>query len=160
MGGHTAIEIAIHYPQVVDKLIIASAFYKRSAAAPQFWEGFESATIDMLPQVLKDGYLKANNSEAGLLNMFQKDVQKNKSFKGWTDDQMRSIQAPTLIINASKDIGSPEHAVELYRTIPNSELAIFPGGHGGYLGAIEALDSGVWPSFNAVALIEEFLDKT
>ncbi len=96
-----------------------------------------------MPQALKDGYLEANNNEAGFSNMFHKDVQKMKGFKGWTDDQMKSIQAPTLIINASKEVGSPEHAVEMYRTIPNSELAIFPGGHGTYLGAIEALEAGI-----------------
>lgn len=157
-GGHTAIEIALHYPQLVEKLILASAFYKRSATAPQFWEGFEHATIDMMPQPLKDGYLKANNDEAGLLNMFLKDVEKMKAFKGWTDDQMKSIQAATLIINASKDVGSPEHAVRMYRTIPNCELAIFPGGHGAYLGAVESLARGLWPSFNAAELIEAFLE--
>lgn len=41
-----------------------------------------------------------------------------KVFKGWTDDEMRSIKAPTLVINANTDVGSPEHAVEMYRIIP------------------------------------------
>jgi len=81
-----------------------------------------------------------------------------KAFKGWTDEQMKSIQAPTLVINGSKDVGSVEHAVEMYRTIPNCELAIFPGRHGAYLGAIEALDGNGLPKFNAAGLIEEFLD--
>jgi hypothetical protein len=47
----------------------------------------------------------------------------------------------------------------MYRNFPNSELAIFPGGHGSYLGAIESLENGIWPQFNATHLIEEFLDK-
>ena len=93
------------------------------------------------------------------MNMFNKDVQRMKAFKGWTDEQMKSIKAPTLVIKGSKDVGSPEHAVEMYRIIPNCELAIFPGGHGTYLGAIESLDNGKWTKFNATELIEEFLDK-
>src|SRR6185369_14433669 len=36
-GGHAGIEIALRHPAMVDRLIIASAFYKRSAAVPQFW---------------------------------------------------------------------------------------------------------------------------
>ena len=72
---------------------------------------------------------------------------------------MKSIKAPTLVISASKDVGSPEHAVEMYRIIPNCELAIFPGGHGAYLGAIESLDNGNWTKFNATGLVEAFLDK-
>jgi len=158
-GGHTTIETALRHKKLVNKIILASAFYKRSAVVPQFWEGFDEATLDMMPQVLKDGYLKANKSETGLLNMFNKDVQKMKVFKGWTDEQMKSITAPTLVINGNNDVGSVEHAVEMYRIIPNCELAIFPGGHGNYLGAIESLDNGKWTQFNATYLIEEFLDK-
>jgi len=72
---------------------------------------------------------------------------------------MKSINSPTLVINGNNDIGSLEHAVEMYRIIPNCELAVFPGGHGDYLGAIETLDNGMWTKFNATYLIEEFLDK-
>jgi len=158
-GGQTAIEVALRHPQMVNKLIIASAFYKRSAAPPQFWEGFETATIDVMPQALKDGCLKANNDEKGLLNMFRRDVERMKAFEGWTDEQMKSIKAPTLVINANKDVGSLEHAVEMCNIIPDCELAVFPGGHGTYIGAIESLVNGKWPKFNATTLIEEFLEK-
>jgi pimeloyl-ACP methyl ester carboxylesterase len=91
--------------------------------------------------------------------MFNKDVQRMKNFKGWTDEQMKSIQAPALVINGTNDVGSAEHAVEMYRIIPNGELAIFPGGHGAYLGAAESLEGKEMSKFNAVPLIEEFLNK-
>lgn len=158
-GGQTLIEIALRHSDIVDKIIIASAFYKRNATVPQFWEGFETATLDVMPQTLKEGYLKANNSEAGLLNMFNKDVQRMKAFKEWTDEQMKSINAPTLIINGNNDVGSVEHAVEMYRTIPNSQLAIIPGKHGAYIGAIEYLDNGKWTQQYIVDLIQGFLDE-
>jgi len=158
-GGQTTIEIALRHPHLINKIILASAFYKRTAVPRQFWDGFDGVTLDMMPEVLKEGYLKANNSEAGLLNMFNKDVQRMKMFRGWTDEQMRSIQVPALVINGNNDVGSVQHAVEMYRIIPNCELAIFPGGHGTYLGTIESLDNGKLPAFNAVELIEEFLNK-
>jgi hypothetical protein len=53
------------------------------------------------------------------------------------------------VINGNTDVGSLEHAVEVYRIISNCELAIFPGGHGAYLGAIESLNNGRWTRFNA-----------
>lgn len=159
-GGHTTIEIALRYPKIVGKIILASAFYKRSAVMPQFWEGFEHVKLSDLPQVLRDGQLSANgNDTAALLNSFNKDVQKMRVFKGWTDEQMKSIKVPTLVINGNKDVGSMEHAVEMSRIIPDCVLAIFPGGHGTYLGTIESLDNGEWPKFNATELIEEFLNK-
>ncbi len=159
-GGQTTIELALRHPELINKIIIASAFYKREAVVPQFWDGFNNATLNRLPQVLKDEYLNVtNNDEAGLLNMFNKDVQRMKTFNGWTDEQMRSIKVPALVINGNHDVGSVEHAVEMYRLIPDCELAIFPGGHGDYLGALETLVNGKWPAYNAVRLVEEFLDK-
>lgn len=158
-GGHTLIEIALRHPAIVNKMIIASAFYKRSAVVPQFWEGFDSATIDVMPQSLKDGFLKVNNDEKALLNMFHKDVQKMKTFKGWSDEQVKSIKAPTLIINGNNDVGSVEHAVEMYRTIPGSQVAILPGKHGTYIGAVEYLDNDRWNQHYIVDIINDFLDE-
>lgn len=158
-GGHTLIEILLRHPLIVNKAIIASAFYKRSAVAPEFWEGFRSATIDVMPQALKDGFLKVNNDEKALLNMFNKDVQKMKVFKGWNDEQIKSIKLKTLIINGNNDVGSVEHAVEMYRTIPNSQLVILPGKHGVYIGAIEYLSDEKWAQHYIVDIINNFLDE-
>ena len=158
-GGHTLIEIALRYPAIINKMIIASSFYKRSAAPPQFWEGFDHATIDVMPQSLKDGFLKVNNNEKALLNMFHKDVQKMKSFKDWSDEQMKSIKAPSLIINGNNDVGSVEHAVEMYRTIPIAQLLILPGKHGEYIGAVEFLDEGKWKQHYIADIINNFLGE-
>ena len=156
-GGHTLIEILLRHPGIVNKAIIASAFYKRSAVVPQFWKGFDTATIDIMPQALKDGFLKVNNDEKALLNMFKKDVQKMKVFKDWSDDQIRSIKSQTLIINGNNDVGSVEHAVEMHRTMPDSQLAILPGKHGVYIGAVEYLSDGKWTQHYIVDIINDFL---
>jgi pimeloyl-ACP methyl ester carboxylesterase len=79
-----------------------------------------------------------------------------KTFEGWTDDQIRSITAKTLIINGTHDVGTIEHSVDMHRLMPNSEIAIFPGVHGIYIGSSE---SGKLPEFNAAALIDEFLEN-
>ena len=158
-GGQTTIEIALRHPGLVNKIILASIFYKREAVSPEFWKGFDTATLNDMPQVLKESFLAVNSRPDLLLNMFNKDVQRMKNFKGWSDEEVKSITAPVLIISGNHDVGSLEHCVEMYRIFPNSELAIFPGSHGTYLGALEFLENGIWPSFNATPLIEEFLDK-
>ena len=159
-GGETTIEIALRHPDILNKIILASVMYKRSAAAPEFWAGFENAKLEDMPKDLRDGQLKANgNDSTALLTSFNKDVQRMKTFKDWTDEQIKSIKAPTLVINGNHDVGSPEHAVEIYRLIPNCELAIFPGGHGDYLDVAESTDTSKKSKFNAVELIEAFLDK-
>lgn len=124
-----------------------------------FWSGFKKARLEMLPEDLQKGFLSVNNDEAALLNMFNKDVQRMKNFNGWTDEQIKSIQLPTLIINGNNDVGTIEHAVEMYRNFPNAEIVILPGGHGEYLGTIESLQNNDWQQTYIVGIIEEFLSK-
>src|SRR4051812_43203303 len=160
-GGHTAIEIALRHPGIVNKLILCSAFYSRSVVAPQFWEGFDEGKVQFsdMPQPYKDAFLEVNNNPEALLNMFNRDVQRMRVFKGWTEEQMQSIKAPTLVINGNMDVGSPEHAVEMFRIIPNCQLAILPGGHGTYMGEISASKNDDKAVEYFVPLIEEFLDN-
>jgi pimeloyl-ACP methyl ester carboxylesterase len=158
-GGQTTIEIALRHPDLVDKIIIAGAFYKRSAVHPQFWEGMSKATFSDMPQPFKDEFLKVNNNAEALMNMFNRDVHRMRTFKGWSDEQMKSIQATTLVISGDSDVGSAEHTVEMYRAIPNCQLAIIPGGHGKLLGEIITLENGEWKQEYVVSLIEEFLDS-
>ncbi len=157
-GGQTAIALALKHPQRVNKLILCSTFYSRDGCAPQFWEIFEDAKFSEMPQVYKDEFLKLTRDEKALLNMFNKDVQRMKNFKGWTEEEMHNLQNPTLVINADNDVGTPEHAVLMYRVIPNCKLAIFPGAHGTYLGEIATSDGS--NELIVVPLIEEFLSGT
>ncbi len=48
-------------------------------------------------------------------------------FKGWTPEDIHSIEAPTLVIIGDHDIVRPEHAVLMFRLFPNAQLAILPG---------------------------------
>jgi pimeloyl-ACP methyl ester carboxylesterase len=154
-GGQTAIEIALRHPDILDRIIIAAAMYNRSGVPVEFWNGFDQATLDNMPLALRQGQLKANGgSQAALLNSFRKDVQRMKTFEGWTDEQIKSITAKTLIINGTHDVATVEHSVSMHRLIANSELAIFPGVHGTYIGSSEG---GGLPEFNAAPLINQFL---
>jgi pimeloyl-ACP methyl ester carboxylesterase len=157
-GGQTLIEIALRHPDIVHKLVIASSFFKRSAAVPQFWESFDHASLNDMPEILREAFLNVNNNTTALLNMFNKDVQRMKNFKGWNEKQMTSIKAPTLVINANQDVGSVEHAVEMYRLIPNCQLSILPGKHGTYLGTLDSIENGKWKHPYAADLIDEFLN--
>jgi pimeloyl-ACP methyl ester carboxylesterase len=159
-GGQTAIEIAIRHASLVNKLILCSTFYKSNAAFPGFWEGFKGdVKFSSMPQVYKNEFLKVNPDPDALLNMFNRDVRRMREFKDWSEDQIRSIQAPTLVVNGDADVGSPEHAVEMFRTIPDCHLMIFPGGHGEYLGEIATINKNTKKKFFIVPLIENFLDK-
>jgi len=49
------------------------------------------------------------------------------NFKDWTPEDIQSINAPTLIVIGDHDIVRPEHAVLMFRLLPNAQLAVLPG---------------------------------
>ena len=159
-GGHALIELALRHPQLVHKMVLCSSIYKRSGTFDGFWPGFDNATIDQMPPQLKEEFLKVNNDNDAFENMFNKDVQRMKSFTDLTSEQISSIQIPTFIMNGNNDVSQPEHAVEIYRLIPNCELAILPSGHGEYIGEKNPeISYSILPDVT-VSLIERFLDKS
>jgi pimeloyl-ACP methyl ester carboxylesterase len=158
-GGHTSIQIAIHHPEVVNKLIIVSAFYKREGAVNGFFEGLQNATLDNMPSYLKEAHSEINNDSAALKNMFEKDRARMINFKGWNDEEISFIKAPVLIIAGDKDVVTPEHVAEMNRRIVSSELMILPGNHGSFIGEGPAANENSKMPYAAVVIIEEFLNK-
>jgi pimeloyl-ACP methyl ester carboxylesterase len=157
-GAQTAMQIAISYPSMVNKLILASGFYKRAGVPDGFWKGINNAKFSDMPQALKDDYMKITNDSAKLLNMFHKDVVRMQTFKDWSDNDVKSITAPTLIIIGDRDVATPEHAVAMNHLIPHARLTIIPGAHGQYLGEITTLDNGKWKQEYVADLFEQFLN--
>jgi pimeloyl-ACP methyl ester carboxylesterase len=48
-------------------------------------------------------------------------------FDGWSDDEIRSIDAPTLLIFGDTDFIPLARAVEMFELFPNAQLAVLPG---------------------------------
>ena len=158
-GGHTTIQLAIHHPEKVNKIIITSAFYSREGALPGFFEGMNNASLENMPAYLKDAFLQINNDAAALNRMFELDRDRMIAFKGWTDEEVSSIKAPTLILLGDKDVVTPAHAGKMQSLIQNSELMILPGNHGSFIGeGLSAKTAGKMPELT-VELIKEFLNK-
>jgi pimeloyl-ACP methyl ester carboxylesterase len=156
-GGTTSLQIAIRHPELVNKLVLASATYRRDGMQPGFFEGFQNASLELMPQPLKDAYLEANPNPEGLQAMFDRDVVRMIDFKDISDADIRAIQAPVLVMNGDAEVVRAEHALALSRTLPNARLAILPGGHGDYIGEICAADKqSQIPAF-VTAMIDAFL---
>jgi pimeloyl-ACP methyl ester carboxylesterase len=137
-GGNTVMQIAHRHPQIVNKLIIASSFYKREGMIDGFFDGMKNATLDVMPGILKDEFLKINPDHNKLLNMFNKDKERMLHFADWKDEILSSIKAPALIISGDKDVIKTEHAVAMSKLISNSRLMVLPADHGSYMGTMES----------------------
>jgi pimeloyl-ACP methyl ester carboxylesterase len=158
-GGNTTLKIAMRHPDLVRKIIIGSAFYKREGMYPPFWEGMSKAELKDMPKELQDEYKKITGDPNGLVRMFTKDKNRMLEFKDWNNKDLQSIKVPTLIIASDRDVVKPEHTVEMHRLIAQSQLIILPGLHGEYIGEITTLPAGDLQARLIVPLIEDFLDR-
>ena len=148
-GGSIALQIAIRHPGLVRKLIVASAMFKREGMYPEFWESIQHATPESMPAELKEAYLKVAPHPEQLPAFHDKSVRRMLEFADWPPENLRSIDAPTMVMIADGDIVRPEHAVEMFRLLPHARLAVLPGTDHATL--VQRAD---W----LVSMIEGFLD--
>lgn len=132
-GGNTVMQIAHRHPEIVEKLIVASAFYKRNGMIDGFFENMAEATLESMPEPLKINFLNLNPDFSALENMFDKDSKRMQTFEDWSEDILKRIKSPTLFISGDKDVMKPEHVVEMWRLVEGSQLMILPATHGSYM---------------------------
>ncbi len=158
-GGNTALQMAVRHPQLCNKIIAGSVLLKRDGTFPQFWEFMKNATFDQMPQQYKDAFLKVNPDSSKLMNMHLKCADRMVNFKEFSDEQIKSVKSPVLLINGDQDVATSEHIVAMSRLIPDCSLAIIPGGHGAYIGEITTLPPDYKTNAFIVPVIEKFLDE-
>jgi pimeloyl-ACP methyl ester carboxylesterase len=132
-GGSTVMQLAHLFPEIVEKLVVASAFYKRAGMMDGFFESMMEATLESMPEPLKINFLNLNPDFSKLENMFDKDSKRMQTFEDWSDDVLKGIKSPTLFISGDKDVMKPEHVVEMWRLVEGSQLMILPATHGSYM---------------------------
>jgi pimeloyl-ACP methyl ester carboxylesterase len=139
MGGVVAWQLAIRHPQLVRRLVIASAVYKYEGWTPET----RAILPTLTPQMFEGSPIKQEYDRlAPDPKHWSQFVNKMKQFVttpyDFTAEKIRAIKSPTLIITGDGDGVLPEHAVEMYRLrgggymvdfgpAPNTQLAIFPG---------------------------------
>jgi pimeloyl-ACP methyl ester carboxylesterase len=152
-GGSIALQTAIRHPGLVRKLIVASAMYKRDGLYAGLWESMKHATLDSMPVELREAYQKASPHPEKLQSFHDKCVARMLEFQDWRPEDLRSIDAPTLILIGDADVVRPEHAVEMFRLLPHGRLAILPGTD--HMTMVKRADVAEWQ----VSMIEAFLGE-
>jgi pimeloyl-ACP methyl ester carboxylesterase len=129
MGGSVGLAIAIRHPKLVRKLAIngSRAGSMADTFEPAAFKGFSSLPADFAPPVLKDPYDKVAPDPKQWPTLVAKIKKSGLEFKGFAPADLKAIKAPVLITQGDHDGVRLEHAVEMFRLIPNSQLAVFPG---------------------------------
>lgn len=157
-GANTALQLAIRHPHLCRSIIAGSPLLKKNGTFPQFWEFMKGGTFDQMPQQYKDAFLKVNPDSAKLRNMFQKCANRMIHFTEFSDEEIKAIKAPVLLINGDPDVATSEHMVAMQKFIPNCRLAVIPGGHGAYIGEITTITPDYKETDFSIPLIEKFLN--
>ena len=129
MGGNVALAVAIRHPELVRKVAINGSHYGKIEGAynPETLEQFRNLPPDFAPKVLKDPYDKFAPDPKQWPALVAKVKKMGLEFKGFAREEMKSIKANVLVTLSDRDGVRPEHAVEMFRLIPQAQLAVFPG---------------------------------
>jgi pimeloyl-ACP methyl ester carboxylesterase len=128
-GGIVGLLVAMQRPDLVNKLVPISANFDVSGAAPEILEGASSMTAEG-PEMefFRSQYQSMSPDGADHWPIvFAKVLQMFTSEPTIDPKELRGITAPTLVVAADDDMVRLEHTNELYRSIPESQLAIVPG---------------------------------
>jgi len=162
MGGTTAVELAIRHPDLVRKLVVISAPYKRDGWYPEVYSAIEDLTPEMLAgSGLPEAYTKVAPNPEGWTKLVEKFKKLDLEYIGRKSEEFQSIKSPTFIIIGDSDGVPPEKAVEMFKLLgggvfgdiaglPSSQLAVLPGTT--HVGIMERTDW--W-----IPMLKEFLDK-
>lgn len=161
-GGSVALHFATRHPQMVRKLVLMSIGYRLSGIHPGLMEGMGQMKPEMMHgSPWHEEYMRIAPRPEDFNRLFEKKTEMDRQIKDFSEEAIRGIKAPTLLVIGDSDLIRPEHAVEFFRLrgggvfgdmppgLPNSQLAILPGTS--HVGMVDRAD---W----LVSMINEFLD--
>ena len=140
MGGGVAMYVAVRHPELVRKLVFAGgASYDPDGFYPELLEGEKKMTPDAFAGTpwLRT-YMRIAPNKGDWPKLVEKIKELDLSWRGLSEDQVRSIKAPTMLIVGDADVVRPEHVVKMFRllgggvpgdlvALPRARLAVLPG---------------------------------
>ena len=126
MGGAIALRLAQKHPALVRKAVVFGTGYSGAGFPPGFLEGFKTLKAEDIPAAFRQAYEKVAPNPKGWPTLVEKIKGMVANAKDMTADDLKAIKAPVLVMIGDADIVRAEHAVEMYRLIPNAKLAVLP----------------------------------
>ncbi len=126
MGGAIALRLAVKYPELVRKVVVFGTGYSAGGFPPGFLDGFKTLKAEDIPAAFRQQYEKVAPDPKRWPALVEKIKGLVNNARDLTPDDLKSIKAPVLVMVGDADIVRPEHAVEMFRLIPNAKLGILP----------------------------------
>jgi pimeloyl-ACP methyl ester carboxylesterase len=126
LGGLVGWSLVMRHPEVVGRFVVASADYRGREADPD--EVPEPMPTDADFQAMRDAYEAVAPDPSHFDPLEQKvGTMVNNTYVGWTADDVRAVETPTLVLVGDRDFIRATDAVEAADLLPHGQLAVLPG---------------------------------
>ena len=131
-GAAVTIELAATYPQRVRSIVPISASVRPEGMHEDLTDPAKQATSTRMPTQqdfadFTEAYRRLSPHPEHFDEFLATLSQANADLRGWSDEQLAGITAPTLIVQGDHDFVTVEHAALMQQLIPGSQLAVLPG---------------------------------
>lgn len=138
LGGAVGLELTLRHPSLVRNLVYAGGTsYRRDGLHPEALDDGSSEEA-LEGSAWHQAYLRTSPHPDRWPVLVQKAADLDRTFQGWTADELRSVRTPTLLMIGDADIVRPEHTVEMFGLLgggvigdlvglPPARLAVLPG---------------------------------
>ena len=124
-GGEIALKLAISHPDRVAKLFVFGANYNSEGSKPR--SGRPADTFNAYAAKCRADYEKLSRTPKQFNELVDWMLPVWRTPMGFTKDQLRAIQAPTLVADGDHDeVIVLDQIQEMAKLIPNAQLAVFP----------------------------------
>ena len=126
-GGNTGLDIAIHHPDRLRRLVTFGANFSPDglAAADIAWN--DTATAAAFGDGMREGWTQRSPEPAHYEAAMNKVIRMWKTLPRFTPAELGSIKAKVLVCAGEHDLIRRDHSEALVRAIPGAGLWIVPG---------------------------------
>jgi pimeloyl-ACP methyl ester carboxylesterase len=132
LGGLVALQFAMSYPDRVSRLVLAATHYRADGYHAEIRDPGQHPGSARMPtesdfRQMQEAYARTAPDPGNFGPFLAKASAAVGAFEGWSDDDLRAVTAPTLLIVGDTDFVRLEHAVRMRELIPDCQLAVLPG---------------------------------
>src|SRR5262245_47043151 len=115
-GGGVALQLALRHPPLVSKLVVMSATYRQDGWYPAVLQGLAGLSGDLFRDTPIGEAFRQHTADPEAFDAYIEKMRVlNYEDQDISDEQMRSIQARTMVVVGDADGVTPEHAVAMFK---------------------------------------------
>jgi pimeloyl-ACP methyl ester carboxylesterase len=128
-GATTALHVALRRPDLVRRMVMISGQFHRDGLLPDlFGDDLATAVAGMTQSPLAQRYAAVSPDGPDHFVVVAEKIMRMTFEEPRLDvADLADVQARTLVVAADDDVLTLEHTLQIYRTIPDAELAVVPG---------------------------------